>query len=61
MQSADHTIYRQYSLLTIGSVSSFLEATGLGISFPASPENNALQPGRENRDFCGKNRPQVVI
>ena len=42
MQSADHTIYRQYSLLTIGSVSSFLEATGLGISFPASSERTAL-------------------
>ena len=43
IQSAGHnTIYRIKSLQTIWSVSSFLGAIGLGISFPASPEKTAL-------------------
>ena len=43
IQSTDHKIYRQYSLQTIWSVSSFLQAIGLGISLPASPEKNTLR------------------
>ena len=40
--SDDHTVWRMHSLQPIWSVSSFLQAIGLGISFLASPEKNAL-------------------
>ena len=39
---ADHAVWKIHSLQTIWSVNSFLQAIGLGISFPASPEKNAL-------------------
>ena len=44
--SDDHTVWRMHSLQPIWSVSSFLQAIGLGISFLASPEKNALVVAR---------------